>query len=44
VVILLLAAKRTVMGEFTASWPILVLGWISVVVMGSAAVRMLMPG
>jgi Mn2+/Fe2+ NRAMP family transporter len=44
VVILLLAAKRTVMGKFTASWPILALGWISVVVMGAAALRMLMPG
>ena len=44
VVILLLAAKRTVMGKFTASWPILALGWISVVVMSAAALRMLMPG
>jgi len=44
VVILLLAAKRSVMGQYTASWPILGLGWISVVVMGIAALRMMMPG
>jgi Mn2+/Fe2+ NRAMP family transporter len=44
VVILLLAAKKSVMGPFTASRAILALGWITVAVMGVAAVRMVYPG
>ena len=44
VVILLLSAKRSVMGEFTASRPILILGWIAALVMSAASVRMLLPG
>lgn len=44
VVILLLAAKKSVMGPFTASRAILALGWITVAVMGVAAVRMIYPG
>ncbi|MFM0239146.1 NRAMP family divalent metal transporter [Paraburkholderia phytofirmans] len=43
VVILLLVSKRAVMGDFTASRPLLVLGSIATVVMGSAAVMMLLP-
>ena len=44
VVVLLLAAKKSVMGPFTASRAILALGWITVTVMGVAAVRMVYPG
>lgn len=40
-VVLLLAARRSVMGPFTARWPILALGWIATAVMGAAAVVML---
>jgi Mn2+/Fe2+ NRAMP family transporter len=43
VVILLLVSKRTVMGDFTASRPLLVLGSIAAAVMGAAAVMMLLP-
>jgi len=43
VVILLLAAKKSVMGAYTATVPLLVLGWIATGVMGVAAVRMLVP-
>ena len=44
VVIILLVSKKSVMGEFTASRPIIILGWIAVAVMGAAAVRMFIPG
>jgi NRAMP (natural resistance-associated macrophage protein)-like metal ion transporter len=44
VVVILLATKKSVMGAFTASRPIVALGWIATAVMGAAAVRMLMPG
>jgi Mn2+/Fe2+ NRAMP family transporter len=37
-------SKKAVMGPFTASRTIVVLGWIATVVMGAAAVRMLIPG
>jgi Mn2+/Fe2+ NRAMP family transporter len=43
VVILLLAAKKSVMGAYTASISLLVLGWIATGVMGVAAVRMFVP-
>jgi Mn2+/Fe2+ NRAMP family transporter len=43
-VIILLASKKTVMGEFTASRPLVVLSWIGTAVMGAAAVCMLVPG
>jgi Mn2+/Fe2+ NRAMP family transporter len=43
-VIILLASKKSVMGEFTASRTLAVLGWIGTAVMGAAAVRMLIPG
>ena len=32
------------MGEFTASRPLVILGWIATAVMGAAAVRMFIPG
>jgi Mn2+/Fe2+ NRAMP family transporter len=44
VVIILLVSKKTVMGDYTESWPIVVLGWIATVVMGLAAIRMFIPG
>jgi len=44
VVIILLVSKKSVMGKFTASRPIITLGWIAVAVMGAAAIRMFLPG
>ena len=44
VVIIMLASSRSVMGAFTASRPILALGWIGAAVMGFAALLMLIPG
>ncbi|MGC7546907.1 divalent metal cation transporter, partial [Pandoraea pneumonica] len=43
VIVLVLAASRSVMGQFTARWPILALGWIATGVMGAAALVMLWP-
>jgi Mn2+/Fe2+ NRAMP family transporter len=43
VVIILLASKKSVMGKFTASRSLVVMGWIATAVMGIAAVRMLVP-
>jgi Mn2+/Fe2+ NRAMP family transporter len=43
-VIILLVSKNSVMGPFTASRPLVILGWIATAVMGAAAVRMLIPG
>jgi Mn2+/Fe2+ NRAMP family transporter len=43
-VIILLASKKTVMGEFTAGRPLVILSWIGTAVMGAAAVCMLIPG
>jgi Mn2+/Fe2+ NRAMP family transporter len=43
VVIILLVSKRSVMGAFTASRPIVVLGWVAIAVMGAAAVWMFVP-
>lgn len=43
VVIILLASKRSVMGPFTSSRPILALGWIATAVMGLAAILMFVP-
>lgn len=40
VVVIMLASRRSVMGKFTASRPVLILGWIATAVMGAAAVRM----
>jgi len=44
VVIILLVCNKSVMGPFTASRPIVILGWIGTAVMGLAAVRMFIPG
>ena len=44
VVIILLASRKSVMGAFTLSLPIVILGWIGAAVMGLAAVLMFMPG
>ena len=44
VVIILLVAKKSVMGAFIASRPIVILRWIATAVMGSAAVWMFVPG
>jgi len=44
VVILLLVSKKSVMGAFTVSRPLIILGWIATAVMGAAAVRMFIPG
>lgn len=43
VVIILLVAKKSVMGAFTIGRPFVVLGWIATAVMGAAAVWMLVP-
>ena len=43
VIILLLASRRSVMGAYTASRSSLVLGWITALLMGCAAVGMLIP-
>lgn len=40
VVVILLASRKSVMGNFTASRPIIVLGWITVALMGVAAAGM----
>ena len=42
-VIVLLSSKKSIMGPFTASLPIIVLGWLTTVVMGIAAVVMFIP-
>jgi Mn2+/Fe2+ NRAMP family transporter len=44
VVIIILVSRKSVMGEFTASKPIIILGWVATAVMGAAAVRMFIPG
>jgi Mn2+/Fe2+ NRAMP family transporter len=44
VVIILLVSKKSVMGTFTASRPIIILGWIATAVMGAAAAWMFIPG
>ena len=44
VVIVLLASKRSIMGRYTASRSLQVLGWITAAVMGVAAVVMFLPG
>ena len=44
VVIILLASRKSVMGAFTSSLPIVILGWIGVAVMGLAAALMFLPG
>jgi len=43
-VIILLASKKSVMGDYTVSWTLVILGWIATAVMGVAAICMLIPG
>ncbi len=43
VVIILLASKKSVMGEYTATRSLRILGWITTAVMGLAAIRMVIP-
>ncbi len=43
-VIIILVSRKSVMGAFTASRPIIILGWIATAVMGAAALRMFIPG
>jgi NRAMP (natural resistance-associated macrophage protein)-like metal ion transporter len=42
-VIIVLASKRSVMGDFITPRPIVVLGWIATAIMGAAAVWMFLP-
>ncbi|NWB85847.1 NRAMP family divalent metal transporter [Pseudomonas gingeri] len=44
VVIIMLVSKKSVMGDFTASRPLIVLGWVATAVMGVAAVAMFVLG
>ncbi len=44
VVITLIASSKSVMGAFTSSRPIVILGWAAVAIMGLAAVLMFIPG
>jgi Mn2+/Fe2+ NRAMP family transporter len=44
IVIILLVSKKAVMGDYTASRSLKILGWIATTVMGLAAVRMFIPG
>ncbi len=44
VVIIILASRKSVMGDFTASRPILLLAWIATVIMAAAALGMLILG
>lgn len=44
VLIIILASRKAVMGDFTVRRPIVILGWIATGVMGAAAVRMFIPG
>jgi Mn2+/Fe2+ NRAMP family transporter len=44
VVLILLVTKKSIMGEFTAGRAVVILGWITAVVMGAAAIRMFFPG
>jgi len=44
IVIILLVSKKSVMDDFTASRPLIILGWIATAIMSAAAVRMFIPG
>ncbi|VWC92140.1 iron transporter [Burkholderia contaminans] len=43
-VIIILVSKKSVMGAFTASRPLIFLGWTATAIMGAAAVMMFIPG
>ncbi|MFI5382338.1 MAG: NRAMP family divalent metal transporter [Tepidisphaerales bacterium] len=44
VVVIVLVSRKSVMGAYTASRPIIALGWIATAVMGAAALGMFIPG
>jgi Mn2+/Fe2+ NRAMP family transporter len=44
VIVILIASRKSVMGAFTSSWPILALGWVGTAIMGLAAALMLVVG
>jgi len=44
VVVIVLVSRKSVMGAYTASRPIVALGWIATAMMGAAAVGMFIPG
>jgi Mn2+/Fe2+ NRAMP family transporter len=43
IVIIILVSKKSVMGDFTAGRPLIVLGWVATALMGTAAVAMFYP-
>ncbi|WP_253912295.1 NRAMP family divalent metal transporter [Pseudomonas sp. CVAP len=43
-VVIILVSKKSVMGDFTVSRPLTVLGWVATAVMGAAAAAMFIPG
>ncbi len=43
VVIILLVSRKAVMGAFTTSRPVAILGWIATAIMAAAAIRMIIP-
>lgn len=43
VVVILLASRKSVMGPYTANWPVLALGWVTTAVMAAAAIFMFLP-
>jgi Mn2+/Fe2+ NRAMP family transporter len=43
-VIIVLVSRKAVMGAYTIGRPIAILGWIATLLMGAAALRMLVPG
>ncbi|WP_372342361.1 NRAMP family divalent metal transporter [Paraburkholderia madseniana] len=42
-VIIILVSKKSVMGDFTASRPLIILGWVATALMGAAAIGMFIP-
>ena len=42
--IIILASKKSVMGDYTASRPIVIMGWIATAIMGAAALGMIILG
>lgn len=43
IVIMVLVSRRSVMGPYTASRPVLALGWLATAIMGTAAIAMFTP-
>ena len=44
VVLILLVSRSKVMGAFTATKPIIVLGWLTTALMAAAGIAMFLPG